>query len=143
MQDLFENIEILPQPVQSIFEELDQKHNDAGIGYPDLSKAVEQLEEIGMTFDYNLACDVYDLEIKDLGKYLKMAAKSGQDVEFTDQEKTLSLSFSYGPSLSGDNAWKVHFNGAFVKITKTPQPALKKALELIEKHSLEIVWEDQ
>lgn len=58
--DLFEQIEQLPEPVQNILKEFEQKYEDEG-NYTVCNWLIEQLKPLGYTCDYGLDAIPYDL----------------------------------------------------------------------------------
>ena len=58
MKDLFETPELIPSEVQEILESFDE---DKPNTYLELDRMVNELENIGYTFDYYLDADPYGL----------------------------------------------------------------------------------
>ena len=58
MKDLFETPELIPSEVQEILETFDE---DTSNTYLELDRLVNELEDIGYTFDYYLDADPYGL----------------------------------------------------------------------------------
>jgi hypothetical protein len=58
MKDLFETPELIPSEVQEILETFDE---DKPNTYLELDRLVNELENIGYTFDYYLDADPYGL----------------------------------------------------------------------------------
>ena len=58
MKDLFETPELMPSEVQAILETFDE---DTSNTYLELDRLVNELENIGYTFDYYLDADPYGL----------------------------------------------------------------------------------
>jgi hypothetical protein len=58
MKDLFETPELIPSDVQAILETFDE---DKPNTYLELDRLVNELENIGYTFDYYLDADPYGL----------------------------------------------------------------------------------
>ena len=58
MKDLFETPELIPSEVQAILETFDE---DTSNTYLELDRLVNELENIGYTFDYYLDADPYGL----------------------------------------------------------------------------------
>jgi hypothetical protein len=58
MKDLFETPELIPSEVQAILETFDE---DKPNTYLELDRLVNELENIGYTFDYYLDADPYGL----------------------------------------------------------------------------------
>ena len=58
MKDLFETPELIPSEVQAILESFDE---DKPNTYLELHRLVNELENIGYTFDYYLDADPYGL----------------------------------------------------------------------------------
>ncbi len=58
MKDLFETPELIPSEVQAILETFDE---DKPNTYLELDRLVNELENIGYTFDYYLDSDPYGL----------------------------------------------------------------------------------
>ena len=58
MKDLFETPELIPSEVQAILETFDEESANT---YLELARLVNELEDIGYTFDYYLDADPYGL----------------------------------------------------------------------------------
>lgn len=67
---------------------------------------------------------------------LKKALKSGEIITLTNNEEYLEAEVSYKKTRWGGCEYKIFFNGAFVKITKTFEPIIKKLDELVKKYNL-------
>lgn len=63
MKDLFETPELIPSEVQAILETFDE---DKPNTYLELDRLVNELENIGYTFDYYLDADPYGLRPKNV-----------------------------------------------------------------------------
>lgn len=63
MKDLFETPELIPSEVQEILETFDE---DKPNTYLELDRLVNELENIGYTFDYYLDADPYGLRPKNV-----------------------------------------------------------------------------
>ena len=58
MKDLFETPELIPSEVQAILETFDEESANT---YLELARLVNELEDIGYTFDYYLDAEPYGL----------------------------------------------------------------------------------
>jgi hypothetical protein len=58
MKDYFEYYEEIPEAVQQILETYDE---DAPNGYAELNRLLEEVQQIGWTFDYGLDAEPFDL----------------------------------------------------------------------------------
>ena len=67
-------------------------------------------------------------------KEIKENLKEGKTLVFYNQD--FSVELMYGYSLGGAKKYKVWFNGAFIKITKTSKPMFKEAERLINEYKL-------
>jgi hypothetical protein len=63
MKDLFETPELIPSEVQAILETFDE---DKPNTYLELDRLVNELENIGYTFDYYLDAEPYGLRPKNV-----------------------------------------------------------------------------
>ncbi len=60
--DLFEHLEELPQPVQQVIAEFEERFEDGTMdGYKSCVLLVSQLEELGYTCDYGLDAEPIEL----------------------------------------------------------------------------------
>ena len=63
MKDLFETPELIPSEVQAILETFDEESANT---YLELARLVNELEDIGYTFDYYLDAEPYGLRPKNV-----------------------------------------------------------------------------